>query len=93
MEKLPRDDVSNNTTAVYTVLGQRFMFGPQEFLPNQTDVDFAVRFLKIATDLLQQGKLQVHKPHVMAGGLEAVLEGLQQVREKKVSGVKLVYCI
>ena len=93
VEKLPRDDVSNATTAVFTVLGQRFTFGPNEFPVNQTDADFAVKFLEIATDLLEQGKLQVHRPDVRAGGLEAVLQGLQEVREKKVSGVKLVYCI
>ena len=93
LEKLPRDDISNTGTAVYTILGQRFKFGDYEVPADQTDVHFAVKFLKIATDLLERGKIQVHRPDVRVGGLEAVLQGLQQVREKKVSGVKLVYCI
>lgn len=67
------------------------MFGPNEFPPNKTDFDFAVKFGVIATDLLEQGKYRVHEPDVREGGLEAIFAGLQEMREKKVSGKKLVY--
>lgn len=93
VEKLPREDITNLTTAVYTALGQHFMFGPYEFPPSKTDFDFAVKFLAIATDLLEQGKFRVHEPDVREGGLEAIFNGLQEIREKKVHGKKLVYRI
>ena len=76
-EKLSCDDTSNATTSVYTVPGQRCTFSLHEVAVNLADVDFAVMFLKIVTDLLQQGRIQVHKPYVSALSLEAVPEGLQ----------------
>lgn len=91
VEKLDRDDISNNFTLAYTALGERFTYGPNEFPPNKTDYDFAVKFAKLAGDLLAQGKYHVHPPDVREGGLEGVLSGLQDLREKKVSGKKLVY--
>ena len=91
VEKLPREDITNLTTAAYTALGQRFFFGPHEFPPNKTDFDFAVKFIALATDLLEQGKYRVHEPDVREGGLEAIFSGLQEIREGKVRGKKLVY--
>lgn len=91
LEKLDRDDVSNNFTIAYTALGERFVYGPNEFPPNKTDFDFAVKFAKIATDLLERGKYRVHPAEVREGGLEGILGGLQDLREKNVSGKKLVY--
>lgn len=91
VEKLERDDVSNNFTIAYTALGERFVYGPTEFPPSKTDFDFAVKFAKIARDLLEQGKYRVHPPEVREGGLEGILDGLKDLREKNVSGKKLVY--
>lgn len=91
VEKLDRDDITNNFTLAYTALGQHFVFGENEFPPNKTDFDFAVKFVRIAMDLLEQGKYRVHEPDLREGGLEGILSGLQDMREKKVSGKKLVY--
>ena len=91
VEKLAREDITNNFTVAYTALGERFFFGPIEYPPNQTDFDFAVKFVTIARDLLAQGKFRVHEPDVREGGLEGILHGLQEIREKKVHGKKLVY--
>lgn len=50
-----------------------------------------VRFSALAGKLLEQGKIQPHPHRVKEGGLEGILQGLQDLREKKVSGEKLVY--
>lgn len=64
--------------------------GP-EFEAKREDQEFAARFWKMAGELLAQGKLKVHPPDVRPGGLEGVLEGLDELRQGKVSGKKLVY--
>lgn len=48
-------------------------------------------FIPIAEGLLKEGKIRVHPPSVRPGGLRGVLEGLQDLREGKVSGEKIVY--
>jgi hypothetical protein len=50
-------------------------------------------FWKLAGQLLEQGKLKVHPPSVRPNGLKGVLEGMQEMRDGKVSGEKLVYKI
>ena len=44
-----------------------------------------------ASRLLVEGKLRAHNPDVRRGGLDGVLKGLDDYRQKKVSGQKLVY--
>lgn len=41
--------------------------------------------------LVASKQISVHPPKLGKGGLEGVLDGLQQLREGKVSGMKLVY--
>jgi hypothetical protein len=45
----------------------------------------------LATKLLASQQLTVHPAKVGSGGLEGVLDGMNQLKEGKVSGVKLVY--
>lgn len=92
VENLSRENIVNHFTLAYTALGQGFVFAHDEYPPIKADLDFAVKFVKIARDLLEQGKYRVHEPDVReGGGLEAVLGGLQELRDKKVSGKKLVF--
>lgn len=42
-------------------------------------------------ELLDTGKLKPHPQRIVEGGLPAVLNGLELIRKKKVSGQKLVY--
>jgi hypothetical protein len=55
------------------------------------DFEFAKTFWELATKLLASQQLTVHPTQVGSGGLEGVLDGLDQLKEGKVSGVKLVY--
>jgi len=43
--------------------------------------------------LIWEGKILPHPTTVGSGGLNGVLNGLQQMRENKVRGTKLVYRI
>jgi len=57
------------------------------------DFEFAKTFWDLATKLIASQQLTVHPAKVGSGGLEGVLDGLNQLKEGKVSGVKLVYKI
>lgn len=49
------------------------------------------RFSELSTKLLASSQISVHPPKVGKHGLEGVFDGLQQLKEGKVSGTKLVY--
>ena len=91
MEKLPRDDVANKFTLAYTALGDKFTYSSKDFPPKKEDFDFLVGFSSLTEKLLEEGKIKTHPHRVNEGGLGGVLEGLQELREGKVSGEKLVY--
>lgn len=55
------------------------------------DYEFMKRFSALAEELLKDGKIKVHPLRVEGEGLKGVLDGLQLMREGKVSGQKLVY--
>jgi hypothetical protein len=55
------------------------------------DFEFAKTFWELATKLLASQQLTVHPVKTGKGGLEGVLDGMYQLKEGKVSGVKLVY--
>ncbi|KAK4201206.1 Enoyl reductase LovC [Triangularia verruculosa] len=52
---------------------------------------FGVEWVRTVQSLLEQGKLRAHPTEVRRGGLEGALDGLDRIKNKKVSGVKLVY--
>ena len=87
----PRKDVESKSTLAYTAIGEALTdYGRPA---SMEDFEFSVMFWKLAGKLLEQGKLKVHPPSVRPNGLRGVLEGLQEMREGKVSGEKLVYKI
>ncbi|KAK5996244.1 Trans-enoyl reductase ACTTS2 [Cladobotryum mycophilum] len=91
LEKLPRKDVENLGTMAYTAVGEAFELTGAKILAKPEDLAFAKKFTKMAQDLLFKQRLKVHPPSVRSGGLRGVLDGLQEMRDGKVSGVKLVY--
>jgi len=92
--KSPREDVESKGTLGYTSFGEDFKMGPQgNLIPAKPeDFEFAKMFWELSRKLLAEGKIKVHPPTV-GKGLEGVLDGLQKMREGKVSGTKLVYTI
>ncbi|OAL39197.1 hypothetical protein AYO20_01515 [Fonsecaea nubica] len=91
--KSPRPEVESVTTLMYTIFGEPFTFGPQQIPAVDEDFAYAKKFLAVVEDLLAQGKLRPHKERVGKGGLEGVLQGLQDMKDGKVSGEKLVYLV
>jgi hypothetical protein len=55
--------------------------------------DFAKSWFTTVQELLDKAQLRPHPLRMMEGGFPGVLEGLDMLRKKQVSGVKLVYSI
>lgn len=89
--KVDRENVNSRVTLGYTAVGEAFKFGDIPFPAKPEDKAYAEKFVSIAESLLAQGKVKVHPPKVGKDGLKGVLEGLQLLKEDKVSGEKLVY--
>ncbi|KAJ5319094.1 zinc-binding oxidoreductase [Penicillium brevicompactum] len=89
--KIDRENVRDRATMAYTAFGDSFTFGPNTIAPQPDDRDFSERFRVIFEELLAAGKMKVHPARVGGGGLGGVLEGLQLLKEGKISGEKLVY--
>lgn len=52
--------------------------------------EFGKEVWRLAQKLVDEGKLQHHPLRVLDGGLESVIQGMDLVRSKKVSGEKIV---
>ena len=52
---------------------------------------FSVRWFATARKLLQDGKIRAHPLKSISGGFQGVLNGMDALRKKELSGVKLVY--
>lgn len=87
------DKVKNQHTLAYTVVGESFKFGPNEVPAKPEDAKFAEEFWELSRRLLADGKVKAHKPSVdkYGKGLEGAVKGMQALKERKVSGEKLVF--
>jgi NADPH:quinone reductase-like Zn-dependent oxidoreductase len=90
-EKSPRDDVKYTNTLAYTAFGEYTVIRGHELPASQEDFEFAKKWMGLIKEYLAAGKFKVHSPKVGSGGLKGVLQGLQDMRDGKVSGAKLVY--
>lgn len=86
-----RKNVQSQSTLAYTTIGEAFDFGDIQIPAKPEDKEFAEKFLPVAARLLAEGKIQPHPPYVGKDGLKGVLDGMQQMREDRISGQKLVY--
>ena len=86
---------SNNVsqaTLGYTLTGEAFKWaGGMDVPAKPQDFEFAKTFWDLATKLVTSQQITVHPANVGKDGLVGVLDGLNQLKEGKVSGVKLVY--
>ncbi|PVH89277.1 zinc-binding dehydrogenase family oxidoreductase [Cadophora sp. DSE1049] len=74
-----------------TLLGKPIGWSPPfERQANPKMREFTLDWFKTVQNLLDEGKLRTHPVRILTGGFEAALEGLDLLREKKVSGQKLV---
>ncbi|OQU97051.1 hypothetical protein CLAIMM_03054 [Cladophialophora immunda] len=86
----PRDDIQVKYTLGYTCVGEPVDKGFFKQDDTTADFEFMKKFIPIAESLLHQGKLKPH-PVRLGNGLENVIDGMDMLRQGKVSGEKLVY--
>ncbi|KAI0889732.1 alcohol dehydrogenase [Annulohypoxylon maeteangense] len=79
----------------YDVFGEPYMFMGNPVPVKEDEHENAVRFLQVAAELLGSGKVRTIRTVENFGGkgLEGVLLGLRELREKGVSAGKFVYTI
>ena len=89
------DKVQLKMTLGYTVIGEAFRLGALEYDAVPEDFEFQKTFLVLLEELLAKDRLQIHNYSVNEGGegLEGALIGIQKLRERSVSGRKLVYTL
>ncbi|KAF2735834.1 zinc-binding oxidoreductase [Polyplosphaeria fusca] len=87
--KVARDDVKSGFTLAYTAIGEDYS---PNFPANKDDFDFGVKFWRLSEDLINSGKIKTH-PADVRGGLDDIIQGLEDLKAGKVSGAKLVYTI
>ncbi|KAI0486356.1 GroES-like protein [Xylaria cf. heliscus] len=82
-------------TLGYDALGEEFPRFGTHYVPDPEEVEFAGKFWNITQELLASGRLTPLKPDVNRGGsgLQGVIHGLDELRNDKVSGTKLVYTL
>ncbi|KAI0901498.1 oxidoreductase-like protein [Annulohypoxylon nitens] len=93
VDKFPRSDVTTAMTLGYVAVGEPFTKFGVDWKPTPADFEFASKFWSVTEDLIAQGKLKVHPLSLREGGLDGILSGLEELKQNKVSGKKLVYKI
>ncbi|KAI1615910.1 hypothetical protein EDD36DRAFT_492499 [Exophiala viscosa] len=91
--KSPRSDVQSSSIVMYTMFGESFSFGAQEFARSTEDFEFAKMFMGLTEKLLREDKIKTHPGVLKEHGLAGVLEGLDELKAGKVRSGKLVYRI
>jgi hypothetical protein len=87
-----RSDVCARFCYGMTVLGKPVeLDGVYKRDAKPQDRELYVAWLKIAEELIHQGKLVSHPVVVGGSGFNAILRGVDTVRKGKISGHKLVY--
>lgn len=91
--KLPgrEKDAETMFTFMYTIFNEPFEKSGRETPAMPEDFEFAKKFFDITERLLAEGKLKTHPEKVGEKGLEGALQGMQDMKNGKVSGQKLVY--
>jgi hypothetical protein len=87
----PRPDVQSIFFLGYTMSGESFIFEGERYEAQPQDFVFATKFMEIAEKLWAEGRWRPHPQRVGGDGLLGAISGMQEMREGKVSGEKLVY--
>lgn len=88
-----RDDVEVGLTLGYTIAGEGFTIRGNEIPAKPQDYEFGKKWWSVAEKLLCEGKVKPHRVEVRPNGLDGILSGLDDLKNGKVSGKKLVYRI
>jgi len=86
-----RDEVEVMHTLIYTALGRAFTLGGNHRPVSEEDTAHMASFLRKLPALVKEGKVKPNPIKLWKGGLTAIPDGLQYMREGKVSAEKIVY--
>ncbi|KAB8360964.1 hypothetical protein FH972_024696 [Carpinus fangiana] len=89
----PRTDVKSTFFLGYDMSGESYKFEGDTYEANHEAFLFGTKFAEAAETLWAKGAWRPHPQRIETGGLLGVSGGLQEMREGKVSGVKLVYLV
>jgi NADPH:quinone reductase-like Zn-dependent oxidoreductase len=87
------DYIEYPQTSVFSLYGEEQKFGTKVLPASPEDKAFAERFFPQLEQWLKEGKITPNKVTIVPNGLAGVSEGFQRMRDKKVSGEKLVFRI
>jgi hypothetical protein len=90
--ELPRKDIPSIFFLGYSASGEKFDCEGESYDASPEDHEFAKEFIVLAEKLLLDGIIKPHPKDVRVG-IEGILDGMQEIEDGKVSGVKLVYTI
>jgi NADPH:quinone reductase-like Zn-dependent oxidoreductase len=88
----PRQDVDSRSTFAYLTMGEEFEKKGNSYPADSEEHEAAKNFWAEAQKLFEQGKLKTH-PTDVRNGIDGIPQGLDDLKEGKVSGKKLVYTI
>ncbi|GAB1523712.1 Zinc-binding oxidoreductase alcohol dehydrogenase [Rhizoctonia solani] len=88
-----RKDVVIQGTLLYTALGRPFEWPKIQFPASPEDRAHMASWMPKLEELAAKGQIKPNPVRLWPGGLEAVNEGFQYMREGKVSAEKIVYNI
>lgn len=91
--EFPRKDVKTSFTVGYSVNGEDFTFFGNYQPAKPQDFDFGKRWGTLAEKLLTSGSIKAPATTIRKGGLQGVLEGLEDMKNGRISRQKLVYRI
>jgi hypothetical protein len=87
----PRPDVQSVFFLGYSISGEAYIFEGEHYEAQPEDFAFGTKFVDVAEKLWAEGRWKPHPQRVGGGGLLGAISGMQEMREGKVSGEKLVY--
>jgi hypothetical protein len=88
----PREDVKAVFLG-YTALGEPYTFRGEQWPVVPEDYELVKKVLALSEGLLEERKIKPHPAAVRLGGLDGIINGFEDLKNKKVSRDKLVYII
>jgi len=92
-EPFPRKGVKESYTLMYTMFGETFNKYGDAWPASKEDWEWSKMWMDLTEKLVAEGKIKAHPKRLEEGGLGGILKGIQELKEEKVRGEKLVYRI
>lgn len=86
-----RPDVKSVFFLGYSISGESYIFESDKYNAQPEFLAFGKQYLDVVEKLWEKGLFKVHPQWKRAAGLNGIIDGMQAMREGRVSGAKLVY--